>query len=90
MKGKRFGEEQIIGILREHEVGLTTAEVAARSLRRHFTNTRQVRRFRGIGRNGSRPHSALANRTPAEFRTQHIAVAAMTSDGQNFNPGLYA
>jgi putative transposase len=26
MKGKRFSEEQIIGILREHEAGLTTAE----------------------------------------------------------------
>jgi putative transposase len=40
--------------------------------------------------NGVRPHSALANRTPEEFRAQHIAVAAMTSNGQNFNPGLYA
>jgi hypothetical protein len=26
--------------------------------------------------NGVRPHSALANRTPEEFRAQHIAVAA--------------
>ena len=40
--------------------------------------------------NGVRPHSALANRTPEEFRAQHIAVAAMTSNGPNFNPGLYA
>lgn len=40
--------------------------------------------------NGVRPHSALANRTPEEFRAQHIAIAAMTSNGQNFNPGLYA
>jgi putative transposase len=40
--------------------------------------------------NGTRPHSALANRTPEEFRAQHIAIAAMTSNGQNFNPGLYA
>jgi putative transposase len=40
--------------------------------------------------NGARPHSALANRKPEEFRAQHIAIAAMTSNGQNFNPGLYA
>jgi putative transposase len=40
--------------------------------------------------NGVRPHSALANRTPEEFRAQHIAVAGMTSNGQNFNPGLRA
>jgi putative transposase len=30
MKGSRFSEEQIIGILREHEVGATTAEVCRR------------------------------------------------------------
>jgi len=42
--------------------------------------------------NGVRALSALANRTrtPEEFRAQHIAVAAMTSNVQNFNPGLYA
>ena len=39
--------------------------------------------------NGVRPHSALANRTPEEFRAQHIAVAANAASGQNFNPGLY-
>ena len=39
--------------------------------------------------NGVRPHSALANRTPEEFRDQHIAVAANRGNGQNFNPGLY-
>jgi putative transposase len=43
-----------------------------------------------IDYNRVRPHSALANRTPAEFRAQHTAVAAKTSNGQNFNPGLYA
>jgi putative transposase len=30
MKGSRFNEEQIIGILREHEAGATTAEVCRR------------------------------------------------------------
>ena len=34
--------------------------------------------------NGVRPHSALANRTPEEFRAQHIAVAASAGNGQNF------
>jgi putative transposase len=38
--------------------------------------------------NGVHPHSALANKTPAEFRTQHIAVAASPGNGQDFNPGL--
>jgi putative transposase len=40
--------------------------------------------------NGVRPHSALANKTPEEFRTQHIAVAASAGNGQDFNPGLYS
>jgi putative transposase len=39
--------------------------------------------------NGVRPHSALANRTPEEFRAHHIAVAASAGNGQDFNPGLY-
>jgi putative transposase len=39
--------------------------------------------------NGVRPHSALANRTPEEFRTQHIALAATYSIDHNFDPGLY-
>jgi putative transposase len=39
--------------------------------------------------NGVRPHSALANRTPAEFRAQNIAVAVSRGNGENFNPGLY-
>jgi integrase len=40
--------------------------------------------------NGVRPHSALANRTPQEYRAQHIAVAASAGNGQNFTPGLYS
>jgi putative transposase len=38
--------------------------------------------------NGVRPHSALANKTPEEYRAQHIAVAASAGNGQNFSPGL--
>ena len=40
--------------------------------------------------NGVRPHSALANKTPEEFRAQHIAVAASRANSENFNPGLYS
>ena len=40
--------------------------------------------------NGVRPHSALANMTPEEFRTQHIAVAVDRGNGQIFNPGFYS
>ena len=43
-----------------------------------------------IDYNAVRPHSALANRTPEEFRAQHVAVAAPARNGQNFNPGLYS
>ena len=38
---------------------------------------------------GVRPHSALANKTPEEFRAHHIAVAANRGNDQNFKPGLY-
>ena len=39
--------------------------------------------------NAVRPHSALANRTPREFRSQQITLAASVGNGQNFNPVLY-
>ena len=38
--------------------------------------------------NGVRPHSALANKAPWEFRAEHVAVAANCINGQDFNPGL--
>lgn len=38
--------------------------------------------------NRVRPHSALANKTPEEFKTQHFALAAASLHGQRFNPGL--
>ena len=52
MKGSRFSEEQIIGVLREHEAGAKTEEVC----RRHgissatfykWTEVRRARRIRG-------------------------------------------
>jgi len=39
--------------------------------------------------NGVRPHSGLANKTPWQFRSEHLAVAAGCINGQNLNPGLY-
>ena len=51
MKGSRFSEEQIIGVLREHEAGAKTEEVC----RRHGISSdtvqveSQVRRAGGIG-----------------------------------------
>jgi hypothetical protein len=34
--------------------------------------------------------SRIDNRTPEEFPTKHIAVAAGASNGQNFKPGLHS
>lgn len=36
--------------------------------------------------NGVRPHSALANKTPEEFRAHHLAVATSIGDGQKLQP----
>lgn len=38
--------------------------------------------------NRVRPHSALDNQTPEAFRTQHIALAPTTGNGQVFTQGL--
>lgn len=38
--------------------------------------------------NQVRPHSALANRTPEEFRQHTLALAKAIGTGQTFNPGL--
>jgi putative transposase len=38
--------------------------------------------------NRVRPHSALSNRTPEEFRAHTIALAARGAQGQEINPGL--
>ncbi len=38
--------------------------------------------------NRVRPHSALANRTPEQFRDHHLALAPTTGSGQNISPGL--
>jgi Integrase core domain len=38
--------------------------------------------------NRLRPHSALANKTPEEFRCHYLALAATAGSGHNFSPGL--
>ena len=38
--------------------------------------------------NTERPHSALVNKTPEEYREHHQALAGITGNGQNTNPGL--
>ena len=38
--------------------------------------------------NEVRPHSALANRTPEEFRAHHLALAVTNDQGQDISPGL--
>ena len=51
MKGTRFSEEQIIGVLREHEAGARTEEVrlAPRDLERDVLQVEsEVRRARGV------------------------------------------
>jgi hypothetical protein len=40
--------------------------------------------------NGVRPHSALANRTPEEFRAPHIAIAANAATVKTSTQGLYS
>jgi putative transposase len=38
--------------------------------------------------NRVRPHSALANRTPEEFRNHHLTLAVTIDTSQNLSPGL--
>ena len=38
--------------------------------------------------NRVRPHSALANQTPEEFKAQHFALATTVLHGHEFNLGL--
>jgi hypothetical protein len=62
MKRSRFTEEQIIGVLKEHEVGTRRLICAAgtASARRPFTTGVQVRRARG--ERGEAPQRGLRMR----------------------------
>jgi hypothetical protein len=60
MKGNRFSEEQIIGVLREHEAGAKTEEVC---LQRQLLQVEiEVRRPRGLG---GAPPEGVGRREPA-------------------------
>ena len=73
----------------ESFIGRLRDECLNETLFGSLAQARAVLEFWRADFNGVRPHSALANRTPEEFRAQHIAVAASRGNGQNFNPGLY-
>jgi putative transposase len=56
-----------------------------------FSSLSEARRLLAEWRddyNRVRPHSALANMTPEAYHNKHIALAAHTRQGQDFNPGL--
>jgi putative transposase len=56
-----------------------------------FTSLSEARRVLAEWRedyNQVRPHSALAYRTPEEFRAHHMDLAARGAQGQEINPGL--
>ena len=56
-----------------------------------FSSLREARTVLAVWRddyNRVRPHSALANRTPEEFHTNHLALARAINTTQNFAPGL--
>ena len=74
----------------ESFIGRLRDECSNETLFGSLVHARAVLHSWGLDYNRVRPHSALANRTPEEFRAQHIALAATHSVGQNFNPGLYS
>ena len=74
----------------ESFIGRLRDECLNETLFGSLTQARAVLDSWRIDYNGVRPHSALANRTPEEFRAQHIAVAAGAGNGHNCNLGLYS
>ena len=73
----------------ESFIGRLRDECLNETLFASLAQAREVLDAWRVDYNRVRPHSALANKTPEEFRAQHIAVAASAGNGQNFNPGLY-
>lgn len=63
MKRKRFTQEQIIGILREHEAGAKAADLVRKVIAAWVEDY-----------NTARPHSALAYQTPAAFAAKLTAT----------------
>jgi transposase-like protein len=60
MKRARFTEEQIIGVLKEHEAGAKTADLA----RKHGVSEATLYNWKA---NQRRPHSALGYLTPVAY-----------------------
>lgn len=73
MKRSRFSEEQIIGILKEHQAGLSAAQLCRKhGLNEHlFQSLRHARHLIAAWRDDHthhRPHTSLDALTPREFR----------------------
>ena len=90
MKGKRFSVEQIVGVLKQAEVGVPVGELVRRvgiSEQTFRDECLNVHWFRTLGEarqiieawrreyNESRPHRALGERTPHEFAFPIAATA---------------
>jgi putative transposase len=73
----------------ESFIGRLRDECLNETLFSSLSQARSVLAAWQIDYNRIRPHSALANRTPQEFRNHHFALAASTGRDHNFNPGLY-
>jgi len=76
MKGSRFSEEQIIGVLREHEAGAKTEEVCRRQspnresffgIRELSRRIRETRRASGAARNHLFPGDAFSRELRGPF-----------------------
>jgi hypothetical protein len=67
MKGTRFSEEQIIGVLREQEAGARTEEVCRRHGISSLAEARAIIEAWRNDYNDLRPHSSLGALTPNEF-----------------------
>ena len=59
MRGSRFSQEQVIGILKEHEAGAPTAEVCRRHGISEWTSYRWKRKYGGLEVSEARRLKAL-------------------------------
>ncbi len=89
MKKRRFSVEQIVGVLKQAEVGVPVAEVTRKAGVSEQTFYRWKKQYVGLESdmaeakqlienwrreyNESRPHRALGERTPSEFVSQYAA-----------------
>ena len=65
MKRSRFSDEQIIGILKEHQAGMSAADLC-----RSYRHARNIIEEWRIDYNLHRPHTSLDGLTPNEFATR--------------------